>query len=70
MGLNGQPGACASNREGAAFPPRLPDLFHGGQLVILGRSQGAGDAPVKLTGTLGKEQYEFIYPAYSPAVAR
>jgi Ca-activated chloride channel family protein len=43
------------------YPPQLPDLFHGGQLVILGRYQGTGKALVKLTGQVGSSSKEFNY---------
>jgi Ca-activated chloride channel homolog len=43
------------------YPPQLPDLFHGSQLVVFGRYKGKGHAAVKLTGTLGKETKEFDY---------
>jgi len=49
------------------YPPNLPDLFHGDQLVILGRYQGSGNVGVKLTGTVGKETKEFVYATdFSP----
>ncbi|MFO0968848.1 MAG: VIT domain-containing protein [Gemmataceae bacterium] len=43
------------------YPPQLPDLFHGNQVVVLGRYHGKGHAAVKLTGQLGKETQEFVY---------
>jgi Ca-activated chloride channel family protein len=43
------------------YPPQLPDLFHGGQLVVLGRYSGHGHAAIKLTGQVGKEQKDFVY---------
>jgi Ca-activated chloride channel family protein len=43
------------------YPPQLPDLFHGSQLVILGRYSGQGHAAITLTGTVGMEQKEFVY---------
>lgn len=43
------------------YPPQLPDLFHGSQLVVLGRYTGNGHSAVKLTGTVGKENQEFVY---------
>jgi Ca-activated chloride channel family protein len=43
------------------YPTQLPDLFHGGQLIITGRYHGATHAAVKLTGTVGKETHEFVY---------
>src|SRR5206468_4112235 len=41
------------------YPPQLPDLFHGSQLVVLGRYTGKGHVAVKLTGNVGKEAKEF-----------
>lgn len=43
------------------YPPQLPDLFHGGQIVVLGRYHGSGDVALKLTGRLGKETRELVY---------
>jgi Ca-activated chloride channel homolog len=43
------------------YPPQLPDLFHGSQLVVLGRYTGDGKAQVKLTGYVGKDKKEFTY---------
>ncbi len=43
------------------YPPQLPDLFEGGQLVVLGRYRGKGSAEIKLTGTVGMEKKEFTY---------
>ena len=43
------------------YPPNLPDLFHGGQLVVLGRYSGQGAASIKLSGVMGKETRDFVY---------
>lgn len=43
------------------YPPSLPDLFYGNQLVVLGKYSGNGPAAVKLTGQVGKETKEFAY---------
>jgi Ca-activated chloride channel family protein len=43
------------------YPPQLPDLFHGTQLVVLGRYTGDGMATIKLTGNVGKDIREFGY---------
>jgi Ca-activated chloride channel family protein len=43
------------------YPPQLPDLFHGSQLVVLGRYTGEGKATVRLTGKVGMETREFVY---------
>lgn len=43
------------------YPPQLPDLFHGSQLVVLGRYSGQGHTAIRLTGNIGAEQREFVY---------
>ena len=43
------------------YPPQLPDLFHGTQLVVMGRYTGRGTEIVKLTGQIGKVTKEFVY---------
>jgi Ca-activated chloride channel family protein len=43
------------------YPPQLPDLFHGDQLVVLARFQGAGHAAIILNGEIGKEPKQFVY---------
>jgi Ca-activated chloride channel homolog len=43
------------------YPPQLPDLFHGSQLVVLGRYTGQGHAVVKLSGAVGQDSKEFVY---------
>jgi Ca-activated chloride channel family protein len=48
------------------YPPQLPDLFHGGQLVVLGRYKGQGPSAVTLTGAVGKETRDFVYELNFP----
>src|SRR5262249_24674929 len=48
------------------YPPQLPDLFHGTQLVVLGRYSGQGHVAVKLAGRVGKEPREFVYEMTFP----
>lgn len=43
------------------YPQELPDLFHGGQLSVLGKYDGKGPIAVKLSGSVGKESREFVY---------
>lgn len=43
------------------YPPELPDLFHGTQLVVMGRYTGKDKVKVTLTGQVGKETKEFVY---------
>ncbi|MGL5098300.1 MAG: VWA domain-containing protein, partial [Planctomycetia bacterium] len=52
------------------YPPKLPDLFHGGQLVVVGRYTGAGPVAVKLSGRLGDRREEFVYELVLPAEKR
>jgi Ca-activated chloride channel family protein len=53
------------------YPPQLPDLFHGGQLVVLGRYAGQGPSALRLTGTLGHansalDVKEYVYEVTFP----
>ena len=48
------------------YPPKLPDLFHGGQLVVIGRYSGHGPAAIKLSGIVGSEQRELVYELTFP----
>ncbi len=48
------------------YPPQLPDLFHGSQLVVLGRYNGKGQVAVTLTGNVGGDKKEFVYEATFP----
>ena len=43
------------------YPAQLPDLFRGGQIVVLGRYSGHGHAAVTLSGTVGMEHKEVVY---------
>ncbi len=49
------------------YPPKLPDLFHGNQLVVIGRYSGTGHAAVKLVGNVGGEKRELVYELNFPA---
>jgi Ca-activated chloride channel family protein len=48
------------------YPAHLPDLFHGQQLLLLGRYTGKGPSAVKLSGLVGKEAKEFVYELTFP----
>jgi len=48
------------------YPPKLPDLFHATQLVVIGRYNGHGHTAVRLTGMVGAEKKEFIYELTFP----
>lgn len=48
------------------YPPKLPDLFHGGQLTVIGRYSGQGAAAITLTGMVGKEERQLVYELTFP----
>lgn len=52
------------------YPPVLPDLFHGGQLLAVGRFTGAGPASFRLTGVLGEKPVEFVSETTLPTEKR
>lgn len=49
------------------YPPKLPDLFHGSQLVVAARYSGSGSPKFKFTGKLGSEQKKFEFTPSLPA---
>lgn len=48
-------------RLAEVYPPRLPDLFHGDQLVVLARCEGTGQAKLTLDGRVGMHDKQFAY---------
>lgn len=50
------------------FPPKLGDLFHGSELVVVGRYQGDGHKAVELTGTRRGNKERFVYESTFPFV--
>lgn len=51
------------------YPPQLPDLYHGGQLIVFARYSGSGKAQLRLTGLVGEQKREFAFEAEFPAQA-
>lgn len=49
------------------YPPKLPDLFQGTQLVVIGRYTGTGHSAIRLAGLVGQEKTEFVYEVNFPA---
>jgi len=49
------------------LPRALPDLYAGGQLVLLGRYTGEGDVAFELTGRVNGKVEKFIYENRFPA---
>ncbi len=48
------------------YPTQLPDLFHGGQLIVMGKYSGHGHAALTLSGQVGQETKEFVYEVKFP----
>lgn len=48
------------------FPRELPDLFHGGQLLLLGRYRGEGNVAVSLGGEIGRQTKTYTYDVRFP----
>ncbi len=49
------------------YPPKLGDLFAGGELVVVGRYRGEGAKAVELTGTRRKAKERFVYETTFPS---
>lgn len=43
------------------YPRKMPDLFRGGQMMLLGRYKGAGKATVTVTGNAGGEKQTYAF---------
>jgi len=58
-------GIAVSTSEGVemceTYPEKMPDLFRGSQMILLGRYKGAGKATVTLTGKAGGEKQAYTY---------
>lgn len=49
------------------YPRQLPDLFHGGQVIVAGRYQGKGETALRLKGKVDGETKELVYDVSFPA---
>ena len=68
-GGGGYAGKLGNNngvRLSEMYPGKLPDLFHGGQLVILGRSSGHGHTALTLSGKADDASRAFVYEVNFP----
>jgi Ca-activated chloride channel family protein len=54
-------------RSKQMYPRTLPDLYHGSQIVVLGRYGRAGHTPVTLTGRVNDKTETFVYETTFPA---
>jgi Ca-activated chloride channel family protein len=48
------------------YPREMPDLFHGSQLLVLGRYRGNGDSEVALGGKVGSQTKTYTYDVNFP----
>jgi Ca-activated chloride channel family protein len=48
------------------LPKRLPDLFKGSQVLVLGRYRDKGHTALTLNGKVGKDSKKFVYDAHFP----
>ncbi|MBI3929881.1 MAG: VWA domain-containing protein [Armatimonadetes bacterium] len=53
-------------RTGQLYPPTLPDVFKGSQLILVGRYASAGPQEIVLTGDINGQKRTFRYPAVFP----
>jgi Ca-activated chloride channel family protein len=51
------------------YPKQPPDLFRGGQVVLLGSYEGSSDSVIRLKGRVGKKAEEFVYEGTFPKKA-
>jgi Ca-activated chloride channel family protein len=51
-------------------PARLPDLFKGSRLTVVGRYRGDGHKAIRLKGTMAGTQTEFVFEGSFPTEAR
>ena len=49
------------------LPSKLPDIFRGGQLLLIGRYRGDGDALIRLTGKMSGSERRFDFEETFPA---
>jgi len=52
----------------AVHPRRLPDLFHGGEILVAGRYAKGGDAVIRLRGKVGGDAREIVEEVKFPDV--
>jgi Ca-activated chloride channel family protein len=53
-------------RTSKIYPGKLPDLFKGQQLIVLGRYTGNGETKARVSGRVGERQETFSYPVDFP----
>ncbi len=49
------------------MPKKLPDLFKGGQVLLLGRYRNPGHSSIGLSGKMGDRQRKFVYEGVFPS---
>jgi Ca-activated chloride channel family protein len=59
-----------SIHEFDVLPKKLPDLFKGSQLIVMGRFRNDGHSALTLTGLVGKDAKRFVYEGAFPKEQR
>lgn len=62
--LSGIRVAASRGELGQMYPADIPDLFEGGQLVVIGRYREPGDARLTITGKIGDKEASYEYPIH------
>jgi len=57
---------CAAADAFDVYPKKMPDLFKGGQLLVVGRYRGEGATAVVLTGRFGDAERRWVYDVSLP----
>jgi len=57
-------------RTSMTYPRELPDLFDGGQILMVGRYEGGGKTTMTVTGKLGGKKRTFTYEVTLAEVSR
>lgn len=52
------------------YPSTIPDLFHGDDIVVLGRYESEGHHAIRLVGQRGDEQQTLVYEGEFPTVQK
>ncbi|MBW1810213.1 MAG: VWA domain-containing protein [Deltaproteobacteria bacterium] len=55
-----------SIHEYDVLPKRIPDLFKGGQIIVLGRYRNQGHSALTLTGKMGQGNKKFVFEGRFP----
>lgn len=61
--------AFGTVKVGEVYPKKLPDLFRGGQMTVVGRYKTSGATALSITGQMGPEPVKLAFDASFPEAA-